>query len=72
MKRRKTLLKDKDTEVMGNKQPFNDEAEDTDAYRSTGDEEEALPLTFHTKEDLIRKLQGIQHLPRGECFLEIF
>jgi len=66
LKRRKTLLKDKDTEVMGNKQPFNDEAEDTDAYRSTGDEEEALPLTFHTKEDLIRKLQGIQHLPRGD------
>ena len=41
--------------------------------RSTEDEEEALPLTFHTKEDLIRKLQGIQQLPRGEpCLADIF
>ena len=68
MKRRKTLLKDQNTEVVRNEQPFNDysESEETDDNRSTGNEEEALPLTFHTKEDLIRKLQ---HLPRGEhCF----
>ena len=32
----------------------------------TDDEEEALPLTFHTKEDLIRKLQGIHQLPGGK------
>ena len=65
MKRRKTLLRDQDIEVVGNEQPFNDGSESED-NRRTGNEEEALPLTFHTKEDLIRKLQ---HLPRGEhCF----
>ena len=66
LKRRKTLLKDQNTEVVRNEQPFNDYSEETDDNRRTGNEEEALPLTFHTKEDLIRKLQ---HLPRGEhCF----
>ena len=39
----------------------------TEGNRSTDDEEEALPLTFHTKEDLIRKLHGIQQIPRGKC-----
>ena len=38
----------------------------TEGNRSTDDEEEALPLTFHTKEDLIRKLHGIQQIPRGK------
>ena len=41
----------------------------TEGNRSTDDEEEAMPLTFHTKEDLLRKLQGLHHLRRGEpCF----
>ena len=60
---------------MGNEHPSNGDAgdENTEGNRSiSGDEEDALPLTFCTKEDLIRKLQGIQHLPRGEPCFEIF
>ena len=40
--------------------------EEMEGDRSSDNEEEALPLTFHTKEDLIRKLQGINQLPRGK------
>ena len=67
-KRRRTLSIYEEEDI---EQPGNGDAEDanTEDNRSTGDEDEALPLTFHTKEDLIRKLQGMQHLPRGEpCF----
>ena len=64
LKRQKTLPthEDNHTEVGGNEEPGHDE----------DDDEEALPLTFHTKEDLIRKLKGIKHLPGGEPSFEIF
>ena len=68
LKRRRTLSI---YEEEGTEQPGNGDAEDenTEDNRSTDDEEGALPLTFHTKEDLIRKLHSMQHLPRGEpCF----
>ena len=61
--------------VIVNERPGNDAigVEFTEGNRSTDDEEEAMPLTFHTKEDLLRKLQGIHHFPRGEsCLAEIF
>ena len=67
-KRRRTLSIYEEEDI---EQPGNGDAEDanTEDNRSTGDEDETLPLTFHTKEDLIRKLQGMQHLPRSEpCF----
>ena len=57
--------------VLVNEQPANDDvgAEVREGNRSTDDEEEAMPLTFHTKEDLLRKLQGLHHLRRDEtCF----
>ena len=64
LKRQKTLPthEDNHTEVGGNEEPGHDE----------DDDEEALPLTFHTKEDLIRKLKGIKHLPGGELVLRFF
>ena len=56
-------------EMVGSGQLVNCNAAEelvTGVNRSTDDEEEALPLTFHTKEDLIRKLHGIQQIPRGK------
>ena len=72
LKRRRTLttheVEDIRMKVLVNEQPANDDvgAEVREGNRSTDDEEEAMPLTFHTKEDLLRKLQGLHHLPRGK------
>ena len=75
LKRRRTLttheIEENRMKVLVNEQPANDDVgvEVTEGNRSMDDEEEAMPLTFHTKEDLLRKLQGLHHLRRGEpCF----
>ena len=39
--------------------------ENNDSNRSS-DEDDALPLTFHTKDDILRKLQEMQHANRGK------
>ena len=72
LKKRKTVTSCEGEDIqkmVGSGQPANcNAAEDlvTEGNRSTDDEEETLPLTFHTKEDLIRKLHGIQQIPRGK------
>ena len=74
LKRQRTLstheVEDIRMKVLVNEQPANDDvgAEVREGNRSTDDEEEAMPLTFHTKEDLLRKLQSLHHLPRGKRF----
>ena len=74
LKRQRTLttleVKDIRTKVLVIEQPANDDVgvEVTEGNRSMDDEEEAMPLTFHTKEDLLRKLQSLHHLPRGKRF----
>jgi len=69
LKRQKTLTIEEDIviEMMANGRPGIDyvDVEVSEGNRSSEDEEEATPLTFHTKEDLIRKLQGIHRLSRG-------
>ena len=72
LKRQRTLaiheVEDIRMKVLVNEQPATDDVgvEVTEGNRSMDDEEEAMPLTFHTKEDLLRKLQGLHHLPRGK------
>jgi len=72
LKRQRTLttheVEDIRMKVLVNEQPANDDVgvEVTEGNRSMDDEEEAMPLTFHTKEDLLRKLQGLHHLRRGD------
>merc|ERR1719370_1730665 len=63
-----TTQEDKRFKMAVNELPGNNDngVEVTEGNRSSDDEEEALPLTFCTKEDLIKKLQGIHHLPRGD------
>ena len=39
--------------------------ENNDSNRSP-DEDDALPLTFHTKNDILRKLQEMQKVNRGK------
>ena len=74
--RMKTTREDIGIKIVDTERPGNVdigvEITEEEVNRSTEEEEEALPLTFHTKEDLIRKLQGLHQLPRGEpCFSHI-
>ena len=76
LKKRRTVTSYEGEDIqkmVGSGQPANCNAAEelvTEGNRSTDDEEEALPLTFHTKEDLIRKLHGIQQIPRGKYHFE--
>jgi len=70
-KRRKTLQSCEEAEVgfdagAENKHVDNEDVvdENNDSNRSS-DEDDALPLTFHTKDDILRKLQEMQHANRG-------
>ena len=71
-KRRKTLQSCEEAEVgfdagAENKHVDNEDVvdENNDSNRSS-DEDDALPLTFHTKDDILRKLQEMQHANRGK------
>ena len=71
-KRRKTLQSCEEAEVgfdagAENKHVDNEDFvdENNDGNRSS-DEDDALPLTFHTKDDILRKLQEMQHANRGK------
>ena len=66
LKRRRTLTSQEVEEIRIKMVGEDAVDEVTEGDRSTDDEGDALPLTFHTKEDLIRKLQGIHHIPRGK------
>jgi len=70
-KRRKTLQSFEEAEVgfdagAENKHVDNEDVvdENNDSNRSP-DEDDALPLTFHTKDDILRKLQEMQKVNRG-------
>ena len=71
-KRRKTLQSCEEAEVgfdagAENKHVDNEDVvdENNDSNRSS-DEDDALPLTFHTKDDILRKLQEMQKVNRGK------
>ena len=71
-KRRKTLQSFEEAEVgfdagAENKHVDNEDVvdENNDSNRSP-DEDDALPLTFHTKDDILRKLQEMQQANRGK------
>ena len=66
MKRRRTLTTQEVEDIRIKMVGEDAEDEVMEGNRSTDDEEDALPLTFHTKEDLIRKLKGVHYIPRGK------
>ena len=67
LKRRRTLTSQEVEDIRIKTVGEDDDVDEvTEGNRSTDGEGDALPLTFHTKEDLIRKLQGIHYIPRGK------
>ena len=66
LKRRRTLTTQEVEDIRIKMVGEDAEDEVMEGNRSTDDEEDALPLTFYTKEDLIRKLKGIHYIPRGK------
>ena len=66
LKRRRTLTTQEVEDIRIKMVGEDAEDEVMEGNRSTDDEEDALPLTFHTKEHLIRKLKGIHYIPRGK------
>ena len=70
-KRRKTLQSVGDGDCLERRvrgeQPANKDVvgEDRD-YDRNSDEDDALPLTFHNKDDILRKLEVLKQLTRGE------
>merc|ERR1719357_374300 len=66
-KRRKTLQSCEEAEVQfeGGVEDEHLDDEDVGDENNDCDEGDALPLTFHTKDDILRKLQEMQHANRG-------
>ena len=70
-KRRKTLQSVGDGDCLERRvrgeQPANKDVvgEDRD-YDRNSDEDDALPLTFHNKDDILRKLEVLKQLTRGK------
>jgi len=70
-KRRKTLQSCEEAEVQFEGGVENEHLDDEDVgvenndWDKSSDEGDALPLTFHTKDDILRKLQDMQHANRG-------
>ena len=71
-KRRKTLQGCEEAEVRFQGGVENEHLDDKDVgdenndCDKSSDEGDALPLTFHTKDDILRKLQEMQHANRGK------
>ena len=71
-KRRKTLQGCEEAEVRFQGGVENEHLDDKDVgdenndCDKSSDEGDVLPLTFHTKDDILRKLQEMQHANRGK------
>ena len=74
-KRRKTLQSCEEAEVSFQGGVENEHLDDKDVgdenndCDKSSDEGDVLPLTFHTKDDILRKLQDMQHANRGKFFM---
>ena len=74
-KRRKTLQSCEEVEVRFEGGVENEHLDDEDVGDENNDsdrpsdEYDTLPLTFHTKDDILRNLQDMQHANRGKFFM---